>query len=141
MEGAFMKKFVAVVLAALLALSFFGCAEETTDSSNNTMFPDSCFVELKQISLLGMTHALSGEEMQPVIDILQSLTLTPIAEGEYVKENVDAVLLIPEYENGEISTFQISDTVLCSTEVDAIKHSTSDQFFDNFIKAFGVAED
>ncbi len=139
-----MKKLIAFVLAALLLFSIVGCAEEAAEGNNtpnNELFTDACFEGLKQMSLLGYTKALSGEEMQPIIDILQSLTLTAMAEGEYVKENEDAVLLILEYEDGRLDTVQISDTVLCFTAVGSVKHATADNFFADFIKAFRAGEE
>lgn len=133
-----MKKIIAVILVAIIAVSFFGCTETQKGSNKNLMFTDARFDGLQEMSLLRYTKALSGEEMQPVIDILQSLTLTEMAEGEIVKENVDAVLLILQYDDGRIETVQISDTVLCFTETGSVKHSTSDQFFENFVSYFGA---
>ena len=132
-----MKKILLILLVTALAVSVLGCAEKKTAANNNDVFVSECFEGLEHMSLLGYTKALSGEDMQPVIDILQSLTLREVAEQEVVQQNADAVLLILEYEDGRIETVQLSDTIVWSTEVGAVKYCTADTFFEEFKSHFG----
>lgn len=135
-----MKKALLVILALVLAFSVLGCTEKKEETANNDLFTDQYFEGLAQMTLLGMDLILTGEEMQPVVEILQGLSLSALPEGATVEENMAPVLLMLTYEDGTMRTVQISDTMLSFTEVGAQKYCTSDQFFADFIKAFGVGE-
>lgn len=135
-----MKKALLVILALVLAFSALGCTEKKEETANNDLFTDQYFEGLEQMTLLGMDLLLTGEEMQPVVEILQGLSLSALPEGATVEENMTPVLLMLTYEDGTMRTVQISDTMLSFTEVGAQKYCTSDQFFADFIKAFGVGE-
>ena len=137
-----MKKGMLIILTLVIALSVLGCTEKKADDIN-ALFTEETLADLKEISVLSMgtVLAVSGEELEPVKTILKSLSLTVLEEGMLVEEKVDPVLLIFEYEDGTISTYQISDVIVWPTEVGAEKYCTSDVFFDDLIKAFGVGED
>ena len=98
-----MKRFFMVVLSAFLAVSLLGCTEKKEEKPiQNDVFTDAYFEGLKQVSLMGLTGNVSGEEMQKVVDLLQNVSLAPA--GNYLPAEEKPVLLILGFEDGTSKT-------------------------------------
>lgn len=136
-----MKKALLVILALVLALSVLGCNEKKEEATaNNDVFTDELLEGLKQVSLMGLTGPVSGEEMEPIIELLQNVSLAPA--GDYLPVEEKPVLLILGFEDGTSKTLSISSTIIAFNEIGADNYLVGDEdFFTEFIKAFGVGEE
>ncbi|MCD7860189.1 MAG: hypothetical protein LUH51_08580 [Firmicutes bacterium] len=74
-----MKKGFIITLAMVLAFGCFGCSVEEPEQSNNSLFTDSFCGDVVQIACLPC-GVVSGEQVGPVLEYLQSLTLTKTDE-------------------------------------------------------------
>ena len=103
-----MKRGMFIILALVLAFSVLGCGEKKEETpANNTVFTDEYFEGLEKMSLLGLTGAISKEEMAEVVQILQDVSLAEA--GEYLTEEEMPVLLILYFEDGSAKTESLSD--------------------------------
>ena len=135
------KRGMLLLLALVLALSVLGCGEKKEETpANNTVFTDEYFEGLEKMSLLGLTGAISKEEMAEVVQILQDVSLAEA--GEYLPEEKNPVLLILYFEDGSAKTVSVSDTIISFNEIGAGKYLVQgEDFFRPFLEAFGVTEE
>lgn len=136
-----MKRFFMVVSSAFLVVSLLGCTEKKEEKPiQNDVFTDAYFEGLKQVSLMGLTGNVSGEEMQKVVDLLQNVSLAPA--GDYLPAEEKPVLLILGFEDGTSKTLSVSSSIIAFNEIGAGNYLVADEaFFTEFIKAFGVGEE
>ena len=136
-----MKRMFLVLLVLVLAVSAFGCTPENKENTAaNDVFTDEYFEGLKQMSLMGLTGPISGEDMQSVIDLLQNVSLS--VAGEYLPKEDNSVLLILEFEEGPTKTVSVSSVMIAPGEIGAEIYLVADEEFGaKFMKAFGVGEE
>ena len=136
-----MKRGMLLLLALVLALFVLGCGEKKEETpANNTVFTDEYFEGLEKMSLLGLTGAISKEEMAEVVQILQDVSLAEA--GEYLPEVKNPVLLILYFEDGSSKTVSVSDSIISFNEIGAGKYLVQgEDFFRPFLEAFGVTEE
>ena len=138
-----MKRFLLMVLTAVLVFAAFGCTEKEDKEeviAANDVFTDGFFEDLEQISLMGLTGPVSGEEMEKAVELLKNVSLAPA--GDYLPEEEDPVLLILRFGDGTTKTVSVSSVLIAFNEIGAGAYLIEDEnFFADFIKAFGVGEE
>lgn len=136
-----MRKILVLLLALAVAMCLFGCREKevTEEATKNDVFTDELLEDVKQMTLLGVAGPVEGEQMQKVIDVLQTASLSPLVEGIAAEES-DAYLLIMLYEDGTSQTCYVSDGLVAFNEVDGLRYIVADgtAFLTSFLQAFGV---
>lgn len=135
------KKALLVILALILALSVLGCTEKKEETAvKNDVFTDELFEGLNRVSLMGLTGPVSGEEMETIVELLQNVSLAPA--GDYLPAEEKPVLLILGFEDGTSKTLSVSSAIIAFNEIGAGNYLVDDEdFFTEFIKAFGVGEE
>ena len=136
-----MKRFLLAILALVLVFSVFGCTEKKEElTAKNDVFTDEFFAGLKQVSLMGLTGPVSGEEMEKIVELLQTVSL--VSAGDYLPVEENPVLLILGFENGTSKTVSVSSAIIGFNEIGAGAYLVDDEsFFTEFIKSFGVGEE
>ncbi len=74
--GDLMRKILCLLLVAILALCLLGCAKQKPSAENNDVFTNAFFSDVVEIrdTCCGV---VSAEQMEPVVQYLKGLTLTP----------------------------------------------------------------
>ena len=136
-----MKRVLLVILVLVLAASVLGCKEKKeAENTKNDVFTDEFFDGIQQISLMGLTGPVTGEEMEKIVDLLQNVSLA--SAGEVLPEEENPVLLIMGFEDGTSKTLSVSSSIIAFNEIGAANYLVGDEdFFTEFIKAFGVGEE
>ncbi len=134
------RRFFLVMMGILLAVSLLGCTEKKIEESpKNDVFTDDYFVGLKEMSLMGIAGPLSGEEMEPVIDLLQKASLTQLQDGVKVEGEGTAFLLVMEFEEGVYKTVQLSNKTVAPGALESIRYTIdSEVFVEEILNAFNV---
>ena len=113
-----MKKLLAAILLLLVLCALCGCGTPKKEAPKNDVFTDEYFQGVKKMTLLVMAQPVTGEQMEPVIAHLKSLTLTPTEtrltnigqNGEVL--NGGPLHLVLEYDNGEQKTALVSTGII-----------------------------
>lgn len=74
-----MKRTLLILLALILSISTVGCAGQAGDQVRYEIFTDEFFADVVEIRD-SSSGVVSGEQMEPVIQYLKGLTLTPTDE-------------------------------------------------------------
>ena len=136
-----MKKGLIFLLVMVILAGLMGCTqkEEPEEITKNEVFA-GMFDEATQMTLLGIAGPISGAQMDEVVQILETVSLSPVAEGITTEES-DAYLLIVSYSDGASRTLYVSDGMIAFNEVDGARYFVADgtAFLTAFLQAFGVA--
>lgn len=135
------KRSLLVILALVLAASLLGCREKKEENTGkNDVFTEAFFEGIQQMSLMGLTGPVTGEEMEKIVELLQNVSL--VSAGEVLPEEESPVLLIMGFEDGTSKTLSVSSVMIAFNEIGAGTYLVDDEnFFAEFIKAFGVGEE
>lgn len=75
-----MKRFLAIVLAAVLLLNICGCSQKSGDPVNNDVFTDEFFQDVVEFRLGIGDGPITGQQLAAVVRYFKSLHLTPSEE-------------------------------------------------------------
>lgn len=137
-----MKKLLAALLLLLVLCALCGCGTPKKEAPKSGVFTDEYFQGVKKMTLLVMAGPVTGEQMEPVIAHLKSLTLTPTEMRLTNTGENGGVLnggplhLVLEYDSGE------QRNALVSTGIITFYGGGSyvvedDNFYRGLIEAFG----
>lgn len=137
-----MKKLLAAILLLLVLCILCSCGIPKKEAPKNDIFTDEFFEGVNQITLLVMAEPVTGEQMEPVITHLKSLTLTPtetrlanIGEnGEML--NGGPLHLVLEYDSREQKTALVSTGIITLYEGGSYKVE-DEYFYRGLLEAFG----
>ena len=137
-----MRKTLLVMLIFALAINVMGCNESKKETAQNDVFTDEFFEGVNQMTLLVMAGPVTGEEMEPVIAHLKSLTLTPTETRlTNIGENGEVLYggplhLVLEYDNGEQKAALVSTGII--TFYGGGSYVVEDEnFYRGLLEAFG----
>ncbi len=137
-----MKKLLTAVLLLLVLCILCSCGIPKKEAPKNDIFTDEFFEGVNQITLLVMAGPVTGEQMEPVIAHLKSLTLTPTEtrltntreNGEVL--NGGPLHLVLEYDSGEQKNALVSTGII--TFYGGGSYVVEDEnFYRGLLEAFG----
>lgn len=137
-----MKRLICSILILLLALSVMGCGIKQKQSVKNEVFTDEFFEGVNQMTLLVMAGPVTGEEMEPVIAHLKSLTLTPTETRlTNIGENGEVLIggplhLVLEYDSGE-QKYALVSTGIITFSGGGSYVVEDENFYRGLLEAFG----
>lgn len=139
-----MKRVFLIVMSVLLAVALLGCTEKKVESEtiNNDVFTDAYFEGAREVSLMGVAAPISGEKMEQVINLLQTVSLSELQEGVKVEGEGSPFLLVISFEDGTYKTVHLSGKTVAPTSLDSAKYLVeSEEFIEQILEVFDIPEE